>query len=155
MNVAGILQAVGLLSDIVGFSFLVWEVGFSHRLELLSNPEQPIAAPDIGRMKSEADSYKADRSKRLAEIQEGGFPRWKVRLGKAMINWQIARNYARIEREKSSYKRRLDLASIPRTVALVTRRIVLLCGAFLVFVGFILQFIGTLIALGGGGPAGT
>ncbi|MFC3643643.1 hypothetical protein [Aquibium oceanicum] len=154
MNIAGVLQAIGLLSDIVGFSFLVWEVGFSHRLELLSNPEKPIAAPDMDRMKTEADSYKADQEKRFLEIRERGFPAWKVRFGGAMINCQIARKYAQIEREKLYYQRRLDFASTPRSEAIVRRRIVLISGAFFVFLGFILQLVGTLIALGSGGTEG-
>lgn len=147
MVAASVLQIIGLALDIIGFCFLVWEVGFSHRLEILSNPETPIATPDFDSLKSRADSYRDIKLKKLAEIKMQEHPAWKLRLGETIISWQIARSYARIEREKSSYAERKKLAALPRADAILRRRTVLFKGTTLVILGFSLQLIGAIISL--------
>ena len=147
MVVASALQAIGLTLDIFGFGFLVWEVGFSHRFEILSNPEMPIAAPDIDGLEKEADSYRDGKQKKLEEIMEQKHPAWKIRLYETIIRSQIARKYARIEREKSSYVKRQELAALPRADANLKRRIALFKGASLVFLGFSIQLAGTIIGI--------
>lgn len=144
---AGLIQAIGLFFDIVGFSLLVSEVGFSHRIEILRDPSQPLSEPDASALKKDADSYRKKRLQQIMAIRKAGKTGWRVTLFICLSRWQIWRRYRSIERARESYRRRRKLQLMSNLDALLRRRLTLFSGAGLVFFGFALQLIGTLIGL--------
>ena len=143
--VSNILQSIGLVLDIVGFVILVREVGFSHRIQILS--DKPPQQPDFAHLDNDADAFSRKHLKKIYALKEIGGSDCRVRFLERLIRWRIKSSYNSVERKRRSFEDLSEMAALPKSESMFRRRIMLMIGATLVFTGFSLQLIGVLIAL--------
>ncbi len=143
--VSNILQSIGLVLDIAGFAILVWEVGYSHRIQILS--DKPPQQPDFAQLDNDADAFRRKYLKKIYALKEIGGSDRPVKFLEPFIRWKIKSKYNSVERKRQSFEDLSRMAALPKSESMLQRRFMLMGGAALVFTGFFLQLIGVLIAL--------